>query len=203
MNEATYDFAKLQRKLKKEIDEERFEHTLGVMYTAASMAMVHGCDLMQAQAAGLLHDCAKNIPGKEKIKLCQKNSIAISRIELENSYLLHAKLGSYIARTKYGITDSAVLSAIFWHTTGTADMTMLEKIIYIADYIEPHRYKAPRLAQIRKLAFTDLDECMYAILEDSVSFLSKEPEKMDSETVMAFEFYEKIHLERIHLKGVS
>lgn len=203
MNEATYDFAKLQRKLKKEIDEERFEHTLGVMYTAASMAMVHGCDLMQAQAAGLLHDCAKNIPGKEKIKLCQKNSIAISRIELENSYLLHAKLGSYIARTKYGITDSAVLSAIFWHTTGTADMTMLEKIIYIADYIEPHRYKAPRLAQIRKLAFTDLDECMYAILEDSVSFLSKEPEKMDSETVMAFEFYEKIHLERIHTKGVS
>lgn len=201
MNEETYDFVKLQKKLKKYIDGGRFEHTLGVMYTAASMAMVHGCNLEQAQVAGLLHDCAKNIPGKEKIKLCQKNRIEISPIEMENPYLLHAKLGACIAREKYGILDEAVLNAISRHTTGTADMTMLEKIIYIADYIEPHRYKAPRLAQIRKLAFTDLDECMYAILKDSVTFLSKEPEKMDSETVKAYEFYKEIHLKKTHLKG--
>lgn len=203
MDETKYDFVKMQKKLKKYIDGNRFQHTLGVMYTAASMAMVYGCSLEQAQAAGLLHDCAKNIPGKEKIKLCQKNRIKISPLEMNNPYLLHGKLGAHLAKTKYGIQDEAVLNAIIWHTTGTSDMTTLEKIVYIADYIEPHRYKAPRLKEIRKLAFMDLDECMYAILEDSVSYLKKDPSKMDPATMDAYMFYKKVHMEKLQQEGDS
>ena len=95
-----------------EIDEERYQHTLGVMYTAASMAMCHGEDVDKAMIAGLLHDCAKCIPGAQKITMCEEQGIAISEVERFNPGLLHAKLGAFLARDKYGIEDSDILMSI-------------------------------------------------------------------------------------------
>ena len=168
-----YDFAGYEKKLKKYLDKDRYIHTLGVMYTAAALAMAHDYDMEQAQMAGLLHDCAKCIPNKKKLKICKKQNIGISSIEKNNPFLLHAKLGAYIAKEKYQIEDEEILSAIRWHTTGKEAMSELEKIVYIADYIEPGRNKAPRLSWIRKMAFEDLDEGMYYILKDSLSYLGK------------------------------
>ena len=166
-----YNFAEYEKKLKKYLDKDRYRHTLGVMYTAAALAMAHDDDMEQAQMAGLLHDCAKCIPNKKKLKICKKQNIRISSVEKSNPFLLHAKLGAYIAKEKYQIEDEEILSAIRWHTTGKEAMSELEKIVYIADYIEPGRNKAPRLAWIRKVAFEDLDEGMYYILKDSLSYL--------------------------------
>ena len=132
-----YDLEKIQTKLKKEIDEHRFEHTIGVMYTAASMAMAHGYDLHKAQVAGLLHDCAKCIPNDKKLKLCRKNNIQMSDVEQSNPILLHGKLGAFVAQKKYDVKDKEILSAITFHTTGKPEMSVLDKIIFIADYIEP------------------------------------------------------------------
>ena len=137
-----YDLWKLDKKLQKEVDEDRYHHTLGVMFTAASMAMVWGEDLEKARVAGLLHDCAKCIPNKKKITMCEKNKIEITEFERNNPFLIHAKLGAFLAKDKYKVEDPEILSAIIWHTTGKEDMTLLEKIIYIADYIEPARNKA-------------------------------------------------------------
>ena len=81
-----YDFQKMQKKLSRHLDEERFAHTMGVMYTCAALAMVHGYDLWDAQAAGLLHDCAKCIPNKKKLKLCEKHEIKISDFEKEHPF---------------------------------------------------------------------------------------------------------------------
>lgn len=187
------DFTKLQAKLSKELDEERYQHTLGVMFTSASLAMAHGADVQKAQLAGLLHDCAKCIPNKRKIKLCEDNHIPFSKFEREHPFLLHARLGAFIAESKYGVSDSDILSAIVWHTTGRPDMTLLEKIVYIADYIEPQRAKAPNLTAIRRLAFKDLDECVYRILKDSVEYLEQNPKDLDTTTVEAFEYYKKLH----------
>ena len=92
--------------------------------------------------------------------------------------------------------DTEILSAITWHTTGKEDMTLLEKIIYIADYIEPARNKAPHLTRLRKLAFTDIDECMYEILKDSMAYLSENPKTMDPMTEQAYTYYEALHRER-------
>ena len=114
---------KIRRKLIAELDKERYEHTLGVMYTAASML------------AGLLHDCAKCIPGENKIKMCEKYHLNVSEVERENPSLLHAKLGAFLAAKKYHIEDKEIINAIASHTTGHPHMTLLEKIIYIADYI--------------------------------------------------------------------
>ena len=95
---ADYDFIKMQKKLSKYLDEDRFEHTLGVMFTCASLAMVHGYDLKDAQAAGLLHDSAKCIPNKKKLKMCAEHNIPVTPFEKEHPFLLHAKLGAYVAR---------------------------------------------------------------------------------------------------------
>lgn len=124
---AEYDFIKMQKKLAKYLDEDRYEHTLGVMFTCAALAMVHDCDLITAQTAGLLHDCAKCIPNKKKLKMCSQHHISVSEFEQEHPFLLHAKLGAYVAKAKYDVTDENILSAITWHTTGKPEMTLLEK----------------------------------------------------------------------------
>lgn len=193
---AEYDFIKIQKKLQKYLDEDRFHHTLGVMYTSAALSMAHGCSLMSAQAAGLLHDCAKCIPNKKKLKLCENYEIPVTEFEREHPFLLHARLGAYVAEDKYGIHDREILSAITWHTTGKPEMTLIEKIVYIADYIEPGRDKAPNLERVRKLAFQDLDECMYEILKDTLAYLEKNPKDIDSATKDAFIYYKDLHMER-------
>lgn len=195
-----YDFIKMQKKLAKYLDENRYEHTLGVMFTCASLAMVHGYDLKNAQVAGLLHDSAKCIPNKKKLKICAEHHIPISDFEKEHPFLLHAKLGAYIAKAKYNVTDKEILSAITYHTTGKPDMTMLEKIVYIADYIEPARNKAPRLTEIRRLAFEDLDECMYQILKDTLSYLDENPNDVDSATEDAYAYYTMLHEDRLKIR---
>ena len=192
----TYDFIKMEKKLSNYLDDERFIHTQGVMYTASSLAMAHGCDLTRARAAGLLHDCAKCIPNKKKLKLCKEHHIPITDFEKEHPFLIHAKLGAYIASKKYNVQDPEILSAIACHTTGKPAMTVLEKIIYIADFIEPNRDKAPNLPRARALAFEDLDECMYEILRDILDYLDSGSSDIDTATVDAFQYYKKLHEER-------
>lgn len=194
---AQYDFLKIQKKLSKYLDEDRMAHTMGVMYTCAALAMVHGYDLKDAQAAGLLHDSAKCIPAKKKLKMCEEHKIPVTEFEKEHTFLLHAKLGAYIAKEKYGIKDAEILSAITYHTTGRPAMSVLEKIVYIADYIEPMRDKAVHLPQIRKLAFEDLDECMYEILKDTLAYLEENPKDIDSTTKDAFVYYKELHNQKV------
>lgn len=185
----TENFSTIQEKLCKKLDDRRYQHTLGVMYTCAALAMAHGADLYKAQLAGLLHDCAKCVPNKKKVRLCKKHKISVTLFEEENPFLLHAKLGAHFARKKYGVEDEEVLSAIRCHTTGRPAMTVLEKIVFIADYIEPMRDTAPRLDEIRHLAFQDLDRCVYEILKDTLGYLQQSPRKIDLTTERAYAYY--------------
>ena len=112
-------------------------------------------------------------------------------------------VSGYLAEEKYGIKDPEILSAITYHTTGKPEMSVLEKIVYIADYIEPGRFKAPNLAKIRKLAFQDLDECMYEILKDTLIYLEENPKDVDSATKDAFVYYKDLHMERLRIAADS
>lgn len=183
---------KIQKKLRKELDNKRYQHTMGVMYTSAALAMAHGQDMDRARLAGLLHDCAKCIPNKKKAKICKKHRIPVTSYEKANPFLLHAKLGAYYARKKYGVEDEEILSAIRCHTTGKPNMTPLEQIVYIADYIEPMRDVAPNLEEIRRLAFQDLDRCIYKILKDTLDYLKSSPEKIDIATEQTYQYYKRI-----------
>ena len=140
-------FRKIRKKLKDELSKSRYEHTLGVEFTSAAMAMKFGADIEKAQLAGLLHDCAKCIDDEEKLDECKKYGVDISDVERRNPFLIHSKLGAVYAKEKYGVDDEEILSAITYHTTGRPDMSFIEKIVFIADYIEPGRNKAKNLVE--------------------------------------------------------
>lgn len=185
----------LKKDLKKEMDDSRFEHTLGVMYTCAALAMRYEYDLEKAMLAGLLHDCAKCMPNAKKLKMAEKHRLEISDLERKNPFMLHAKLGAFLAKKKYDVEDEEILDAIRWHTTGRPEMTLLDKIVYVADYIEPKRDKAPNLSEIRQKAFVDLDEALLKILEDTLGYLQDSSDHVDSMTKMTYDYYTKEHKE--------
>lgn len=185
------NISKIRRKLMTELDKERYEHTLGVMYTAASMAMCHDEDVEKALLAGILHDCAKCITSEAKLKMCDKYHLNVSDIEKENPGLLHAKLGAFLAAKKYSVEDKDIINAIASHTTGRPGMSLLEKIIYIADYIEPGRRELPNMAVVRKLAFEDIDLCLYRILSDSLVYLHSKDMPIDPMTEKTYKYYKR------------
>lgn len=186
-----YNLNKMQHRLKKYLDGKRFEHTMGVRYTCGALAMCYHCDLEKAQVAGLLHDCAKCISDEKKIEICIEQGIKISQAEQANPFLLHAKVGAYIARREYHVVDQEILDAITYHTTGRANMSLLEKITYIADYIEPLRETAPNLESIRALAFQDIDQAICVILKNTLVYLNNRKSEIDPLTQIAYEYYAK------------
>lgn len=186
---------KIKKYLKKHLTKERYHHTVGVAYTAMSMAMKYNPQpdnnefMVKAEIAGLLHDCAKCMDNDKKIRICNKNQISYSKIEAENPYLLHGKVGAYIARKEFGILDEDILNAITWHTTGRPDMSLLEKIIFVADYIEPSRRPIPELNLIRQLAFTDIDQAVIKILENTLKYLNEKGSPIDDMTQKTYDSY--------------
>ena len=121
--------------------------------------------------------------------MCERHDILISKVEMENPGLLHAKAGMALAEEKYDIHDPEILHAIKVHTTGEPDMNMLDKIVYIADYMEPLRKEAPHLAEIRQIAFADLNQGVAEILYDTLHYLSGRKGSVDPTTQLTYEFY--------------
>jgi predicted HD superfamily hydrolase involved in NAD metabolism len=185
------DISDIKKSLEKHQDPERFEHTLGVSYTAAALAMRYGYDIKKAQLAGLLHDCAKHYSEEKILQYCEKYNISITEVEWQNPFLLHAKLGAFLAMHKYHVTDEEIISAILVHTTGKPNMNLLDKILYVADYIEPNRNKAEHLQEIRQLAFVDLDQALVRILEDTVQYLKKKDCVVDPMSAKTLVYYKE------------
>ena len=186
------DTKEIQSILKKELDTKRFQHTLGVAYTAVSLAMCYNSDLTEAFIAGLLHDCAKCMSDKDKINFCKDHNLKITNIELQNPFLLHAIVGSVLANEKYGIENQSIENAILYHTTGHPAMTLLEKIIFIADYIEPLREHDPELSEVRQIAFIDIDKCLIMILQHTLSYLKSFGKEIDPKTEETYKYYIKV-----------
>ena len=182
-------FADIERVLEEILPDKRMRHTRGVCYTAASLAMAHGENVRKAALAGLLHDCAKYMEADELLSYCQEQKIPVSGDELISPKLLHAKVGASIANMRFGIEDEDILRAITYHTTGRPHMTLLEKIVYTADAIEPHRTKMTGLPVYRHLAFTDLDQCVYRIMADTLEYLHLQQKNIDKTTQEAYDFY--------------
>lgn len=185
----TIELKKIRKAMEKVQDDKRFEHTLGVEYTAAALAMCHDVSIKDAQLAGLLHDCAKCLSDEKKISICEKHNISVTDVEKRNPYLLHAKVGSFLAMHEYHVDDPDIINAILNHTTGRPGMSQLEKIIFIADYIEPHRKQLPNLPEVRKLAFEDLDKALVRILGDILAYLKEGEGELDPMTQKTYDYY--------------
>lgn len=186
----------LIRELETELAYGRFIHTLNVACTAANLAMCYGFDSDRAETAGLLHDCAKCLNLTKMLKICEKSGLELSEFERNSGSLLHSKAGAVLAQTKYGIKDEDILNAIKYHTTGRPGMSLLEKIIFVADYIEPSRDSAPNLPAVRALAFDSIDECVLQILKDTLSYLGTNSAQVDPMTQKTYEYYRRCDEER-------
>lgn len=181
----------IRKQLESKLDPMRYEHSVSVSYTCMALAMRYGYDLQKAELAGILHDCAKRYSDTVLIDKCKKHEIALTEDELRAPAVIHAKYGAWMAENKFGIRDEEILSAIRCHTTGKAGMGLLDKILYIADYIEPRRNKASNLPQMRYLAFQDLDETMFQILESTLQYLEKKGGNVDSMTRQAYAYFKE------------
>ena len=182
----------IENDLKSTLKPSRFEHSINVAKTAVNMANAFGINPNQAYLAGILHDCAKNLSNEELLDICQKHDEPLSDIELSKpQYLLHQIAGVHVAKEKYHVYDNEILDAIRYHTTGKADMTLLEKIIFSADYIEPGRFRQPRLDYLREISTKDIDLLIRCILEDMLEYFKANNEEVEQKTLDAYNYYVK------------
>ncbi len=188
----------LKKALKCTLDDKRYKHTLGVSDTAKKLAKTYAPedDIFQNKAymTGLLHDCAKYYTHEEQLSLCEKYGVRLTVTEIENPALIHGKLGAYLAKHRYGIDDEEILEAIRVHTVGKPAMSLLDRIVYVSDYIEPSRKingAVHKLDDIRKIAFLNIDMAVYQILENTVSYLSDSYKKIDEMSFKTMEYYKE------------
>jgi len=183
------DIVLIKDELKKILKASRYEHSMGVEEVAMDLAAINGYDIEKAGLAGILHDCAKHLTDEELLKECARFGLPVTDIEKKCPFLLHAKVGALYAKIKYGIDDEEILNAIRYHTTGRPDMTLPEKIIFAADYIEPYRKPLPRIDDIRKAAYDNLDLGILMILENIIDYLKSTAEVIDTMTIDTYNYY--------------
>lgn len=167
----------------------RVAHVLGCRQTAKELAQIHGADPTDAQRAALLHDITKALDGDHQLTLCREYGINLDDFSANNPKTLHALTGSLVAKRIFG-ENEAVVAAIRSHTTGKADMNTLQKIIYVADYMEPNR-DFPGVEQLRQLAYTDLDGALKLGLTMTLQLLMEQGRDISPESRQALEFLSK------------
>ena len=167
--------------VKEKLTPKRFIHSIGVADTAIELAKHYGADVAKAELAGILHDYAKFRDIDEMRQIVVDQPMPADLLS-HHPELLHAPVGAYLVEKEVGITDKEVLSAIALHTSGKAGMTLLDKIIYLADYIEPNR-SFPGVDEVRQLAFKDLDDAILKSISNSVKHLLQKEQMIYPETI--------------------
>ena len=182
----------MQEKLQSALSVKRYIHTMGVAEEAVRLAEIYGtyADRQKARVAGLLHDCAKDYPKELRQRFCKEYKIPVDDIMERQPDLIHPFLGAEVAKREYQIKDEDILNAIRYHTTGRANMSLLEKVVFIADYIEPNREKFEGLEEARRLAYLDLDMAMKFILEETIAFVKERGRLLHPLSLEALEYYE-------------
>ena len=168
------------------VKPNRVQHVLGCRDTAVAMARHYGADETNAARAALLHDATKALDADQQLALCREYGITLDHFSNENPKTLHALTGSLVAEHLFG-ECSAVVSAVRHHTTGKADMRLLEKIIYVADYMEPNR-DFPGVERLRELAFTDLDSALKLGLTMTLELLEKQGRTVSPQSCEALQW---------------
>ena len=170
-------------------DRKRVPHVLGCSETAERLARKYGADETDAKRAGILHDVTKALNAQEQLKLCDQYAIILDNFERLNPKLLHARTGSVIAEMVFG-ENRAVYEAIRWHTTGKADMSLLEKIVYLADYMEPNR-AFDGIDELRRLTEENLDDAMMFGLKMTMEQLRANRREIDKNSSAALRWLEE------------
>lgn len=184
------NYTKIQEWLKENLNEKRYIHTLGTANCAKELAKQFGLNQDKAYLAGLLHDCAKCFSNEKLLDIIHQH-LDVEECEMLNYKTLHAPVSAYIAETEFNITDKEIISAIRWHTLGKLNMTDFEKIIFIADKIEPNTRDKEYSAKIRELLFQDngLNKALLKCYKETIKSLVKRDLKI---CLLTIEIYNKL-----------
>ncbi|MBT3319571.1 MAG: HD domain-containing protein [Clostridia bacterium] len=185
--------------LTENLDGRRVKHSIGTAEQAQELARIHGGNEQKAYIAGLLHDVAKGKCECGPEKLAKEYDIVIDEVEQSNPELIHGKLGAKIVSEQLGIEDEDILNAICWHTTGRADMSLLEKIVYIADLTEPSR-QFENIDVVRELAKKDIDAAMIYALNCVIEFVQCKGYTLHPNSTKAQEYFLKEEKNKFELQ---
>lgn len=175
---------RIREDLVRDIGIKRFEHSLRVIEVAMKLCDIYKVDRDKAYISCLLHDCGKFQDENNLLKHSHKFDIILDEVMMDNKELIHAPLSAKIAEYRYGIDDRDILSAICYHTTGKEDMTLLEKIVFISDYIEPAR-SFPGVDEVRNLVYKDIDRSIVLAMDNTIGFLISRNKLISDRTVNA------------------
>lgn len=184
-------YAELDLEMQRILPRKRYLHSVSVAHLCAAYAANLGLDISTALIAGILHDCAKAYSDEYLLTECEKYNLPVTDVERRNGFLLHGKVGAYYTRQRYFITDPRILSAITYHTTGKPAMDPYEKIVFLADYLEPFRTQptTPALNEIRSVAFKNIDRAILMALENTIRYLEESGNEIDGTTLETYEYY--------------
>jgi len=183
-----YSVAELKDILRIRLSKKRCQHSLNVADEAKKLSIIYGGDPEKAYIAGLLHDVCKEIPHDEQLEMVRKSTLDICPAELVTPALYHAPAGAWYTQNVLGIHDDDLLNAIRYHTIARGGMSMLEKVVYLADLISADRtYKD--VAKMRKLAYADIYEAMYEALRFSISDVVEKGSQLPVHTINAYNEY--------------
>lgn len=172
-------------------DRSRYFHSISVALTAVNLADVYGADKDDCLVSGLLHDYCKCIPIKDLVPLCEKNGVKLTDEDKMADGCIHGFLAAKICKDKYNINDK-VYDAIYFHTCGRPNMTILEKIIFMSDFIEPLRKFRDMVSDIRELTFKDIDKAIIFASELNLEFLVKKDKYIHTNTIKTLEYYKDL-----------
>jgi predicted HD superfamily hydrolase involved in NAD metabolism len=175
---------KINEYLRNNLKSSRYEHSLGVKNAAIKLALTYGENSFKAGLAGIVHDCAKNMSNCEIVRLVKENAYEVDDIYENSPELLHGLAGAIVAKNIMGIEDEDIFNAIAYHTTARENMSLLEKIIYIADYVEPSR-NFPGVEELRKVASENLEDALILSLSKTICYVVNKGQLLHSETVKA------------------
>ncbi len=180
---------KLDDFIKVRLNEKRYRHTMGVVETAAKLSERYGADPEKSYIAALFHDACKNLDIDEMNSLVER--YGIGDVYIDKPQLAHSKLAAAIIQDRFGVDDQDIINAISYHTTGRAEMSLLEKIIYVSDAVEPNR-SYPGVEKRYRLAFEDLDRAGYEIADNAIRLVTEAGMYLDRDSVAARDWFKSI-----------
>ncbi len=180
------DIVRIRQRLSKILKKKRLDHTMLTTCEAVKLAAHYGVDTKKARLAAVLHDCIK-LPNRELVAYCDEHFYDISQEERDNPYLIHSRLGAVLAEEEYGVTDPEILAAIRNHTIGRVGMSLLEKIIYVADKLEPSRdFKG--VDAMRRTAYEDINKAMLMVMRHSADYTAASGRNVNPSTESVMEY---------------
>jgi predicted HD superfamily hydrolase involved in NAD metabolism len=187
------DINEIKKSLKKHFTKDRFEHTLSVMETAVILAERFGADLEKARIAGLLHDIAKEKTIDKLLEICNLYEYKPDEFSMNSINLLHGPVGALIIRNEYGIMDQDIFSSVFFHTTAKEDMSILDKVIYVADKIEPLNC-FDGIDIMRHEAITNIDKVLLMLIKKGIKRVLDREDIPHPNTIEAEKYYNRRNL---------